>query len=243
MAMQPTNTRSKSAAAKRAAPARAPRKAARPGRPQKNNGDVRGRVLDVAEELFAKHGFDGVSTRVIARRAGATSAMIHYYFDSKRALFDAVVARRADVLNEERVTALDNYEARAGDAVTVEGALEAFLGPVLAKLESGGEGWRHYLSLIAQVGNNHEWGGEVMNRSFDPVVQRLIEVIKKALPSAKDADLYWAYNFLSGALTLTCSETGRIDRLSNGICRSTDIPEIAPRMIAFAAAGFRRVCG
>jgi AcrR family transcriptional regulator len=215
-----------------------------PGRPARNGGDidVRERILDVAEEQFAKRGFEAVSTRAVAREVGATPAMIHYYFNSKRELFDAVFARRADVVNKERMAALDAYEAAAGDAVTVEAAIAAFLRPVLNKLDTGGPGWRNYLALVAQVGNFHEWGGAVMTQSFDPVIQRLISIIRKALPDTPDEELYWAYHFLSGALLLTLSETDRIDRLSKGKCRSTDIAAIEPRLVQFAAAGFRRVC-
>jgi hypothetical protein len=36
--------------------------------------------------------------------------------------------------------------------------------------------------------------------------------------------------------------TGRIDRLSNGLCRSDDVEALRGRMIAYAAAGFRAVC-
>lgn len=217
---------------------------AKPGRPPKNVGDadLRDRILDVAEAQFSKHGYDAVSTRAVARAVGATPAMIHYYFNSKRELFDAVFARRADIVNAERMAALNAYEKKAGKKVTVEGAIEAFLRPALAKLRES-EGWRNYLALVAQVGNKHEWGGEVMTRSFDPVIQRLIDIIRKALPGASEVNLYWGYHFLSGALLLTLSETDRIDRLSKGKCRSTDIAAIEPRMIQFAAAGFRSVCG
>jgi hypothetical protein len=38
------------------------------------------------------------------------------------------------------------------------------------------------------------------------------------------------------------AETGRLDRLSGGLCKSSDIPEFEPRMVAYAAAGFRGVC-
>jgi AcrR family transcriptional regulator len=205
--------------------------------------DVRERILDVAEEHFSKHGFEGVSTRIIAKHASTTSGMIHYYFSTKRALFDAVFARRADIVNKERIDSLNAYEAAAGDKVTLEGAIAAFLRPVMEKLETGGEGWRNYMALVGWVASTHDWGGAVMTRSFDPVIERLIQVIRKALPHAHEEDLYWGYHFLSGALTLTISETDRIDRLSKGKCRSTDIAAIEPRMVAFAAAGFRQVCG
>ncbi|MEZ5958433.1 MAG: TetR/AcrR family transcriptional regulator [Hyphomonadaceae bacterium] len=220
-----------------------PLQRARPGRPPKN-GDValRERILDVAEEQFAKRGYEGVSTRAVARDAAATPAMIHYYFNSKRKLFDAVFARRADVVNKERMAALDAYEASAGNNITVEGAIAAFLRPVLNKLDTGGAGWRNYLALVAQVGNLHEWGGAVMTQSFDPIIQRLISIIRKALPDTQDEELYWAYHFLSGALMLTLAETDRIDRLSKGKCRSTDIAAIEPRLVQFASAGFRQMC-
>lgn len=230
--------------ATRKSPRKPVKRAARPGRPPATNGDanVRERILDVAEEHFAKHGFDGVTTRTIAREAATTSAMIHYYFNTKHALFDAVFARRAEIVNEERMASLGAYEAEVGADVTVEGAIAAFLRPVMEKLDSGGAGWRNYMALVAWVGNTHDWGGEVMTRSFDPVVQRLIEVIAKALPEASEEDLYWGYHFLSGALILTISETDRIDRLSKGMCRSTDIAAIEPRLTEFAASGFRQVC-
>ncbi len=221
-----------------------PKRNAGPGRPRadKGDGDLRERILDAAEEQFAKHGFDGVTTRAVAGFAGTTSAMIHYYFNTKRALFDAAIARRANILNEERLAAINAYEEAMGDAVTVEDAIAAFLHPVMEKLESGGSGWRNYLALIAWVGNMHDWGGEVMTRSFDPVIKRLLEVIHRALPEARMEDLYMAYHFLSGALILTASGTDRLDRLTEGMCKSTDIAAIEPRMVEYAAAGFRRVC-
>lgn len=231
------------AASPQAKPARAAART-KPGRPIRHVNEVtlRERILDAAERLFATSGYEAVSVRAVAREVEATAAMIHYYFESKRALFDAVFERRAKVLNEERMAAFDAYEASVADKPSVEGAIQAFLSPVLQKLKTGDPGWRHYLELVAQVGNTHEWGGEVMTHSFDPVIQRLIGIIRCALPGASETELYWSYHFLSGALLLTLSETDRIDRLSSGNCRSTDIAAIEPRLVQYAAAGFRRVC-
>jgi hypothetical protein len=82
----------------------------------------------------------------------------------------------------------------------------------------------------------------MMSSLFDELVSEFIAALKAALPDAKDEDLYWAYNSLSGALTLTLARTGRIDRLSNGLCESTDFRAAYDHMIPFVAAGFRRVC-
>lgn len=44
-------------------------------------------LLDSAGELFAEKGFDGVSTRMIAERAGVKLSAIHYHFGSKEKLY------------------------------------------------------------------------------------------------------------------------------------------------------------
>lgn len=53
--------------------------------------DVRGRLLAAAVELFAAQGVAGTTVAEIAKRAGVTSAMVHYYFQTKEQLLEAVV--------------------------------------------------------------------------------------------------------------------------------------------------------
>lgn len=53
--------------------------------------DIRERLLDAALEEFGAKGFDGASTRAIARRIGAHQPQIHYHFASKEALWNAAV--------------------------------------------------------------------------------------------------------------------------------------------------------
>lgn len=226
------------------APAKPARKPARRGRPAKSTGEASTRdiILDVAEDLFSKHGLHGVSIRDVANEAGVDTALLHYYFGTKRGLFDTVFARRSEIVNSERIAALDAYAATAGDRLTPEGVIEAFLSPLLIWGEKGGPGWKHYFALIAQANANPFWGGETMARYFDPVIRHLIDLMRKAIPGARDEDLYWAYHNLSGALTLTIGETGRLDRLSNGLCRSGDLKTAHANMARFAGAGFRALC-
>lgn len=48
-------------------------------------------ILDAACSCFAERGFSGTSTRAIAERAKVTQPLIHHYFKTKQALFDAVL--------------------------------------------------------------------------------------------------------------------------------------------------------
>jgi len=219
---------------------------AKRGRPPKAKAagaaDTRDLILDAAEDLFSKHGFYGVTIREVAREAGVDTALVHYYFGAKRGLFDAVFLRRAEVWNNERVDAINRYAAEMGEGMTLEGLFEAFLRPPFLWSMKGGPGWKHYSALVAQTNANPTFGGETMARYYDPAIRRLIELIKRVLPDAREVDLYWAYHNLSGALTLTLGETGRLDRLSGGLCRSGDLESACDYMVRFAAAGFRAVC-
>ena len=202
------------------------------------------RILDAAEQLFSVHGYDGVTLRKIATDAGVDLALANYHFGKKLDVFNAVFQRRAEQLNNSRRTALRECQQKAGpDGPSVEQIIEAFLLPLELAQESSDPGWKHYLALIAYANNSPVWGEQVMSGLFDELVHEFIEALKKALPNAREEDIYWCYNHLSGALTLTFAQTGRLDRLSNGKCRSDDFKTAYGNMIPFISAGFNRVCG
>lgn len=198
-------------------------------------------ILDAAEYLFSRHGLYGVTLKDVAKRVGVHHTLVNYYFNDKQTLFDAVFARRAVVTIEKRMKALDDYDRAAGDSPTVEGALHAFLDTDLDLYIQGGEGWKNYGAFGAQASNSPE-GAVFMDKYFDPVVLRLIGILKKALPDADEADIFWGYHFVTGALMLTLARTGRIDKLSDGLCRSEDYEAVKVRMARFMAAGFRDIC-
>jgi AcrR family transcriptional regulator len=200
-------------------------------------------ILDAAEYLFSRHGLYGVTLKDVAARVGVHHTLLNYYFEDKKRLFDAVFARRAVVTSERRMRALDEYDAATGGKPTIEGALHAFLDTDLDLYIEGGESWKNYGALGAQVANTPEWGAALMDEHFDPVVLRLIGLLKKALPDCADEDIFWGYHFVTGALMVTLARTGRIDKLSGGLCKSEDFVAVKQRMAAFMAAGFLAICG
>ena len=199
-------------------------------------------ILDAAEHLFARHGFYGVTLKDVAVRVGVHHTLLNYYFNDKAALFEAVFARRAAISSSRRMQALDRYEAECGGRPTVEGAVHAFLDTDLELYIEGGEAWKNYGALGAQVSNTPDWGADLMSRHFDPVVMRLIGLLRRAMPECPAEDIFWGYNFVTGALLLTLARTGRIDKLSGGLCHSDDFAAVKDRMARFMAAGFHALC-
>ncbi|HEY4154890.1 MAG TPA: TetR family transcriptional regulator [Puia sp.] len=58
-------------------------------------------LLDTAELLFSRKGFEGTSVRDIAEEAGINTAMISYYFGSKEKLMEAIFERRSLNIKEK----------------------------------------------------------------------------------------------------------------------------------------------
>ena len=146
--------------------------------------------------------------------------------------------RRAGTTCHRRLAALEKYEAEAGDHPTVEGALRAFLDTDLDLYREGGDAWMNYAAFVARVSNTPEGAG-MMQILFDPVVLKLVKLLKRALPDYSEEDIFWGYHFVTGALMNTLARTGRIDHLSGGICHSDDFAAVKKRIAGFMAAGFR----
>lgn len=219
------------------APAKS-RKNPRRGRPKQSDEGVqaRGRLLDAAEALFAERGFYGVTTRQVADVAGVDVALIYYHFKNKSSLFDGVLERRARPLVSARRDSLRAYLASCR-AVTVEGAVAAFINPMIDLSLHGEAGWKSYFALVAQI-DNTPWGGEIIHRYFDDNVHELIDILQSALPGSPKRELYWAYNFLAGSMMLALSGTERVDRLSDGLCRAKDLEAARLRLLNYCAGGF-----
>ena len=62
-------------------------------RPQQRSVDTRERLVDAALAVFGDLGFEGASTREIARRAGVALAALPYHFTTKEALWRAAADR------------------------------------------------------------------------------------------------------------------------------------------------------
>jgi AcrR family transcriptional regulator len=200
------------------------------------------RILDAAEQLFAEFGYHGVTLKDVAARVGISSTLIHYHFKGKESIYEAVWARRAPLSARNRLEAMRRYAEEAGDNITVEGALRAWIDTDLNVQIDDPEQWAAFGKIAAQANSSAGWGAEKMTKYFNPVVLALIELLKKAMPHCDEETIFWGYHFVSGAMTHNMARTGRLDELSHGLCSSADFESIKQHMATFMAAGFKAIC-
>jgi AcrR family transcriptional regulator len=72
--------------------------------------DRRREIIAVVRDLFAQKGFDGVTTRELAKAAGISQTLIYKHFPSKQSLFTAIsedCLTRADLEDFRKIVALE----------------------------------------------------------------------------------------------------------------------------------------
>jgi len=207
--------------------------------------DTRTRLLDAAERAFSAKGYDGASMREITAEAGANLAAAHYHFGSKEDLFVAVVARRMEPMNRERLRLLDEAEARAaGGPVAIEEILEALVAPVLRTSDAEGASASCFLRLFGRLQNEEgELWKRIVNGPLLEVRTRVAAAMHRSLPHLPKRELMWRMHFTIGTMANIAGDQHRLELISGGLCSSRDVEGTIRRLIPFLAAGLRSPLG
>lgn len=77
-------------------------------KPRPNNKETS--ILEAAEREFLAKGFAGARTVSIAKAAGVTHAMLHYYFRTKEQLFERILDEKIRIMGESVLAAFGQPE-------------------------------------------------------------------------------------------------------------------------------------
>ena len=198
------------------------------------------RILDAAEALFMEHGFEGTSLRVITPAADVNLASAHYHFGSKEDLFEAVLRRRLDPMNQERVRLLDEYERATGaDPVRCERILEALFVPALKLARDPQRGGANFLRLLGRAyADPSPFIRRFLSDQYALMIARFKAAFGRALPQLPRRELSWRLHFIMGALSYTLAGTDALKIIAELTPNETDNDEILLRRLApFLLAG------
>lgn len=159
---------------------------------------TRSELLDAAERVFAREGFEGASLREIMRDAGANPAAVHYHFGGKDGLLEHVLDRVVAPIVTGRLEALASLRAAHPDGpLPLRPLVEAFLRPDFDAIEALR---RRGLGRAAVVGRAYAQPTgrvrELMYRQFDPVGAAFFPEFEAALAGHDPAVVRWRLRWL-----------------------------------------------
>ena len=210
---------------------------------RRKSEEVQTRLLDTAEELFARLGYAAVSIRDVTAHAGMRLANVSYYFGSKQNLYFEVLRRRSAPLARsriERIRAVRKGPLRGAErlAAVVAGYVE----PALELSQSGDPGWKNFFSLIGQVTFSGLASPEI-TAMFNDAARELMGALYELYPAAPAAEIQAAAMLVIGPYIFVVSETGRIETFPEAAFASGDLDFLGPRMQRFIVGGLLGILG
>lgn len=206
--------------------------------PDTSGGPARERILAAAEAAFADQGFDGASLRQIAIAAGVPVTLVSYYFNGKDALYRATFERRAPMIIDQRLAGLRLADMESDPDRKLELVVKSLILPMIHLRNT--EKNSHYARLLARdISSPNEHSRAIIEEFFDPVANRMLEALAKAMPDKTIEEINWGYHVMLGAMVFIMADNGRIARLSGGRCDPDDETATATHMIALLHAALK----
>ncbi len=149
--------------------------------------DRRRQLLERGAELFARHSYDELSMRKIAREVGISKPLLYHYFPSKREFFQATLAQAA-----EQLRARTEPDPSLPPLDQLRKSLEAFLKLV----DENAHAYGKLMQSVGSVPEVRELVEEVRTRTAERILEGLYP--DGPPPKARAAVHGWLW-FMDGA--------------------------------------------
>ena len=201
---------------------------------------TKARILDAAEALFMEHGFEATTLRAITATAGVNLAAVNYHFGSKEELFQAVLTRRLDPMNQARVALLTQLEADcAPNPVPCDRILWAMFRPALELARDPARGGKDFLRLLGRAyADPAPFIRRFLSEQYATMIERFKAAFARALPDLPKRELSWRLHFIMGALSYTLAGTDALKLIAE--LTPSEVPNdemLLRRLAPFLLAG------
>ncbi len=197
---------------------------------------TRVRLVDAAEQLFARKGFATTSVRDITSAAGCNVAAVNYHFGGKHNLYGEVFRRRMAAMREQRLASI---RAARGQAASLEAVLSAFATAFLAPFMDPGGG-RLLLELITRETLDPQLPPELfLAEVVRPVHEALVEAIVAVTPGLGPAAARLCVVSIVGQLVQVASRLRRSQLSPGWNAELPPMPDTVDQIVRFSAAGVR----
>ncbi|UPQ87042.1 TetR/AcrR family transcriptional regulator [Vibrio sinaloensis] len=195
------------------------------------------KILDVAEALFAEHGFKDTSLRTITSKAGVNLASVNYHFGDKKTLVRAVLNRYLEAfmpaVQDALITLNLNQNYHMADV------FESLRGPLRNLSDVRPNGTSRFMLLIGRgytdVQGHLRW---FITTRYADTLALFTQSVLKANPKLTQEELFWRLHFTLGTCVFTmASSQALLEIAENDYGKAMDAKSVVDQLIPFLAAG------
>lgn len=207
--------------------------------------DTKTRIMNAAEQLFARDGFHITSLRTLTELANVNLAAVNYHFGSKEGLLQAVVDRRLqplDKIRQRKLRAVLSDADAKGVEPTAKDLLRAFIEPTL-EFRNSGPGAKDFLALIGRsLSEPDETVRNYFIKQVLPIFALLYKGLQRALPHLPDTLLITRLQFTMGAMSHVMCSNARPGQQIPGFPQPLSDTQLADALINFVTTGLEAPC-
>jgi len=195
------------------------------------------KILDVAEGLFAEHGFNDTSLRAITSKANVNLASVNYHFGDKKTLIRAVIDRYLEAFMPALLEELQ--QLNKNDGYTMEQVFCTIKQPLLALNGVRPHGASRFMSLLGRgytdVQGHLRW---FITTRYAEVLSLFTESVSKANPDLTPETLFWRLHFTLGTCVFTTASSQALAEIAyNDFDHKVNSEAIINQLIPYLAAG------
>ncbi len=198
------------------------------------------KILDVAEALFAEHGFNDTSLRSITSKAGVNLASVNYHFGDKKTLVRAVLNRYLEAFMPALQDSL--ITLNLNKTYTMADVFEALRSPLGALNDVRPNGTSRFMLLIGRgytdVQGHLRW---FITTRYQEALSLFTESVMKANPKLDQETLFWRLHFTLGTCVFTMASSQALAEIAESdfgtqVQANTMIDQLIPFLAAGVAA-------
>ncbi|AQM19370.1 TetR/AcrR family transcriptional regulator [Vibrio anguillarum] len=195
------------------------------------------KILDVAEGLFAEHGFNDTSLRAITSKAGVNLASVNYHFGDKKTLVRAVLNRYLEAFMPAVQQALQ--ELNSQDEYQMSEVFESLRTPLRALNDVRPNGTSRFMLLIGRgytdVQGHLRW---FITTRYSDVLSLFTQSVMKANPKLTPETLFWRLHFTLGTCVFTMASSQALAEIAESdFGNQVDAKVVVDLLIPYLAAG------
>ncbi len=199
--------------------------------------DTKTAIIDAAEIMMAEHGVNGVSIRAILAKAEANPAALHYHFNSRDGLIEAMIARYGRIPSLRRLELMSEFD-RSGRSPSVQDVVNFIVDPMIDLLKQHGDAGRRFLRFVARLQSDRTGLHLFEERKHFPEIRERLEgMLVEACPIAPKAELEIRITMMIDTMLQSLSNAKFMTQEWDGEGPQEDLAQFARTLKAFLAGG------
>jgi AcrR family transcriptional regulator len=199
---------------------------------------VQDRLVEAAEELFCRRGFNDTSVRDIAATADCNIASVNYYFGGKDNLYVEVWRRRLAELRGVRLASIAEVMSGGGQP-RLEELLRSYANSFIEPLVDGGRSERFVNLMAREMVDPHLPSDMFLNEMIVPVMDAFAQALRQICPWLKQGRARLVILSVVGQLMQTVLSKGVFEGGSHPAAPPLDLEDMVEHIVKFSAAGIR----